>query len=202
VSTPNGTPTGGVQQSFSSGNRDWNRQDFDRRGEFRHLRGGYPYWFWADYYPYGYWGVYPWGYWAGYYPWFLCDPGFYFYLAASNNDYYQGDAEEPIEFPQSPYPQADEFASWSDLDQRVAARIFVPTADAQIWIEGEEMADQGTSRSFVSPQLEPGKYTYIFRARWTENGKTLDQTKKVSVRPGDRISVDFTSDEKQMNRID
>jgi uncharacterized protein (TIGR03000 family) len=47
----------------------------------------------------------------------------------------------------------------------------------------------------VSPLLEEGAYTYTFRARWSRDGKTTDETRKVHVHPGDRITVDFSSPE-------
>ncbi|HJZ95891.1 MAG TPA: TIGR03000 domain-containing protein [Candidatus Solibacter sp.] len=80
---------------------------------------------------------------------------------------------------------------------RVLATIRLPGADAQLWIEGKEMGAGGLARSFVSPPLEQGTYTYTFRAKWTENGKQMDQTREVKVRPGDRIAVDFTRSERR-----
>jgi uncharacterized protein (TIGR03000 family) len=84
---------------------------------------------------------------------------------------------------------------YDQADQRVMARIVLPTSSAQFWVEGEDMGSGGTTRSFVSPPLEEGKYTYTFRARWSEGGRTMDQTRKVRVHPGDRITVDFSAEE-------
>jgi uncharacterized protein (TIGR03000 family) len=75
----------------------------------------------------------------------------------------------------------------------VVARVQVPTADAKLWIEGQQMESQGLERRFVSPPIEPGfSYVYTIRAQWSDNGKPMDQTREVRVRPGERITVDFT----------
>src|SRR5262249_12489553 len=52
----------------------------------------------------------------------------------------------------------------------------------------------GTQRVFDSPPLDPGsRYTYSIRARWTEDGRPVDQTRRVSGTAGAQIRVDFTS---------
>jgi uncharacterized protein (TIGR03000 family) len=80
---------------------------------------------------------------------------------------------------------------------RVTARVRVPTADAHLWIEGQEMSTNGLNRGFISPALDSGqRYTYTFRAQWNDNGKKMDQTREVRVYPGDRITVDFTAPQK------
>ncbi len=69
--------------------------------------------------------------------------------------------------------------------------VMVP-ADAEIWVEGQKMAQMGESRSFVSPALTPGKeFTYDIRARWMENGKEKSLTKHVKVHAGEQVKVDF-----------
>jgi uncharacterized protein (TIGR03000 family) len=65
-------------------------------------------------------------------------------------------------------------------------------AGAEIWFEGSKTGQTGTTRTFVSPPLEPGRgFTYDVRARWTENGKEVDQTRQVHVRAGEKVDVDF-----------
>ena len=55
-----------------------------------------------------------------------------------------------------------------------------------------------TSGTFQSPPLDPGRnYTYEVRARWTEDAKEVSQTRKVRVRIGQRVTVDFTRPEPQ-----
>src|SRR5262249_17537898 len=69
--------------------------------------------------------------------------------------------------------------------------IVVPR-DAEIFFDGTPTTQRGSERRFVSPPLEVGrKYDYDIRARWTENGRTVQETRKVSVSGGDTVRVDF-----------
>jgi len=96
------------------------------------------------------------------------------------------------------YPPDSAFDSMpSDQGARVLANIRLPEASAQLWIEGQEMSTQGLVRSFISPPLEAGaRYTYTIKAQWTENGKPMEATRQVPVRPGQRVMVDFTAPER------
>jgi uncharacterized protein (TIGR02246 family) len=69
--------------------------------------------------------------------------------------------------------------------------IAVPP-DAEVFFDGTATTQRGSERRFVSPPLEIGrKYEYAIRANWTENGRTVRQTRKVSVTGGDAVRVDF-----------
>jgi uncharacterized protein (TIGR03000 family) len=147
-----------------------------------HFYGGYPY-------GYGY-------FWGGYYPGYYYDQGYYDYYQPQIYGYYPqyaGDYQSLYDPPAS--SEAAEFGSWDRANERVMARVIVPATDAQLWIEGEKTSSDGDMRTFVSPPLEAGKYSYTFQARWSQDGKTTEQTRKVSVHPGDRITVDFTTAE-------
>jgi uncharacterized protein (TIGR03000 family) len=65
--------------------------------------------------------------------------------------------------------------------------------NAKIWIDGQTTTPTGAVRHFVSPPLEKDKsFTYEIRALWTDaNGKEIDQTKKVQVKAGGWIGVNF-----------
>jgi uncharacterized protein (TIGR03000 family) len=78
-----------------------------------------------------------------------------------------------------------------------AAKVHVRVpAAATVWFEGDQTRQTGPARDFVSPPLTPGQtYTYDVRARWTENGRPVEQTRTVRVRAGDTSTVDFTSPE-------
>jgi len=78
------------------------------------------------------------------------------------------------------------------IDQdRAVVEVRVP-ADAELLFEGERMNTPGPLRTFRTPRLESGKkYSYEVQARWTEGGKPVERTRKVSVRPGQRVTVDF-----------
>jgi len=66
--------------------------------------------------------------------------------------------------------------------------------NAELWIEGVKQNRTGPVRQFVSEPLEPGpKYTYDLRARWAgPDGKPVEKTKTLEVRPGAWLGVDFT----------
>jgi uncharacterized protein (TIGR03000 family) len=71
-------------------------------------------------------------------------------------------------------------------------RIKVPPK-AQVFLSGEQMAQGGINRDFVTRDLEAGKqYSAEVQAKWKENGLEVTQTRKVPLHPGDRITVDFT----------
>ena len=66
------------------------------------------------------------------------------------------------------------------------------SADASVWVDGRKTTSTGTSREFVSPPLTPGHdYTYLIEGRWTENGKTVDRSKRVPVQAGQRVNVNL-----------
>jgi uncharacterized protein (TIGR03000 family) len=83
------------------------------------------------------------------------------------------------------------------LPQAVTLEVKVPNPAAEVFIEGGRTRSVGLDRTFVSPKLEPGtRYTYEVKARWTDNGKEVEQTRRVPVHAGERVTVDFTKPEK------
>ncbi|OAI39121.1 hypothetical protein AYO40_06065 [Planctomycetaceae bacterium SCGC AG-212-D15] len=83
--------------------------------------------------------------------------------------------------------------SGAEGDSRFATvTVVVPTANAQVWFGDTPTTQQGTERSFHSPELVPGKnFTYTIKARWIENGKTVESDRKVKVRAGQSTTVTF-----------
>jgi uncharacterized protein (TIGR03000 family) len=76
-------------------------------------------------------------------------------------------------------------------DSAVRLDVIVPDT-AEVWIEGVAMKQKGGVRKFVSPPLVPGgKYAYEVRARWTQDGRPIDQVHEVTVRAGELVRVDF-----------
>jgi uncharacterized protein (TIGR03000 family) len=81
--------------------------------------------------------------------------------------------------------------------QAVTLEVTVPNPAAEVFVEGGRTRSVGKTRTFISPPLETGtRYTYEVKARWTEDGKEVEQTRRVPVRAGDRVQVDFTRPEK------
>jgi uncharacterized protein (TIGR03000 family) len=63
---------------------------------------------------------------------------------------------------------------------------------AEIWFEGEKTTQTGSLRQFTSPPItSDGECTYEIRARWSEGGREIDRTRKVSFRAGDQFTVNF-----------
>ena len=69
--------------------------------------------------------------------------------------------------------------------------VIVPTTDAQVWLNGTLMSSQGIERLYSSPPLDAGNYTYSVKAQWMMDGKPVEQLRDVTVRAGQRSSVDF-----------
>jgi uncharacterized protein (TIGR03000 family) len=71
--------------------------------------------------------------------------------------------------------------------------VIVP-ADADVFFDGTHMTETGTSRAFTTTPLTPGQqYYYEIEAQWSANGQTFDRTRKVDVKAGAKVTVDFTS---------
>jgi uncharacterized protein (TIGR03000 family) len=93
----------------------------------------------------------------------------------------------------SAYP-SDNAAPASVTDRNSALIAVRVPANAEIWFDGEKTSQTGSEREFVSPPLTPGRtFSYDVRARWRDNGRTVDRTRHVDVRAGQRQKVDFFS---------
>jgi uncharacterized protein (TIGR03000 family) len=74
----------------------------------------------------------------------------------------------------------------------VAIHLWVP-ADAEVWFEGVKTVQTGAVRLFVSPVLAPGQdYVYTLRVRWTEGKRPVERTRRLTVRAGDTIALEFS----------
>jgi uncharacterized protein (TIGR03000 family) len=77
-------------------------------------------------------------------------------------------------------------------DSDVLLSIRVPP-DAAVWINGEQTAQGGPRREFVSSGLEPGRtYTFVVTARWAgPDGQAVELERRVHVQGGERRNVMF-----------
>jgi uncharacterized protein (TIGR03000 family) len=67
-------------------------------------------------------------------------------------------------------------------------------ADADVFFDGTPTTQTGTQRVFATPELPVGKeFSYDIEAQWTANGQAFDQTRKVLVKAGAKVQVDFQS---------
>lgn len=142
-----------------------------------------------NYYAPGYNGIYDY-----YYPSYVAP-----YVFGYGNDYgFDSPPMPPAYDPRLPpedsprMPPADEGAAPRGQGLTVRVVVRVP-ADAEIWFEGAKTSQTGPVRRFVSPPLKPDKeYVYEVRARWQEDGRSVEQTRRVRVYAGDKVEVDFT----------
>ena len=69
-------------------------------------------------------------------------------------------------------------------------RIVAPVG-AEVWVEKKKLT--GSEKSFQTPPLTPGKMEiYSVRAKWTVEGRAVEQFRVVGVRAGDSTEVLFS----------
>jgi uncharacterized protein (TIGR03000 family) len=75
--------------------------------------------------------------------------------------------------------------------------ITLPTADAELEIDGTAVPGDGASRTYETPPLQPGRTaSYTLMAKWQPNTYTwMTRTKTVTLRPGERLAVDLSIDD-------
>jgi len=89
---------------------------------------------------------------------------------------------------------ADNRQSFYSDPNSATITVRVPNADAQVWFDDKPTAQRGMERMFQTPGLQSGG-TYTIKARWMEDGRTIDQQRQVQVQPGRTITVDFHRDQ-------
>jgi uncharacterized protein (TIGR03000 family) len=92
-------------------------------------------------------------------------------------------------------PAEKEVETPAPVDGEGIARVTVVVpADAEVFFDGTATTLTGTERTFHTPPLKEGSsFYYTVRARWTEDGKPVEQTRKVVVKAGDQLRVAFPS---------
>ncbi len=72
-------------------------------------------------------------------------------------------------------------------------QLIVPES-AEVYIDGQKIAQSGTTREIVSPPVTPGtRYTYKISVRYTDGqGKAVNDTRDINFRANDWFSIDFT----------
>jgi uncharacterized protein (TIGR03000 family) len=75
---------------------------------------------------------------------------------------------------------------------RATVVVRVP-ADAKLFVDARQLALTGAERKFVSPELPAGQeFAYRFRAEYERDGETVSVTRRVAVRAGAAVAVEFT----------
>ncbi len=66
-------------------------------------------------------------------------------------------------------------------------------ADAQLYVDGYRVKQTSSTRTFITPDLEPGtRYYYTVKAQVMRDGKSVEDTKRVYVRAGQTSQVSFS----------
>jgi hemoglobin len=162
-----------------------------------------PAWGWGGYGGYGgSWGGYGgwggWGGWAGptwnypsgFYGWHTYPATVYPGWGFPNAGYVSGPVNTGF-----PSPLGGRVSySYPGVPDELPARITVHVpADAELWFDGQLTAQRGRERVFTTPPVEhQRRYAYEVRARWMEDGREVDQTRRVRFHGGDQVTVDFT----------
>jgi uncharacterized protein (TIGR03000 family) len=118
------------------------------------------------------------------------------YRRAWRADYYAPYYGTAYYYPYTAYYPGDGAAYYYAPDRAEdgnAATIWMSVpGEARVWFDGAATSQTGADRTFVSPSLAPGhEYVYHARVQWTENGKTVERTRDVTVHAGDRINLNI-----------
>jgi uncharacterized protein (TIGR03000 family) len=98
-----------------------------------------------------------------------------------------------------PPPAVPSYRSWYSTEEEPAARmdrsalitLKVPE-NAEVWFSGTKTHANGTSRDYITPELNPGQsYSYRVRIIWEKDGRMHDETRKITVNPGQHLTVDM-----------
>src|SRR5262249_4699167 len=92
-----------------------------------------------------------------------------------------------------PAQQAPAPKKTSRADEAAPATIVVSApANAVLTIDDEVVGqNNSTTRTLVTPTLNPGEYSYTLKAEVEQNGEKLSDSKKITVRPGEETQVSF-----------
>jgi uncharacterized protein (TIGR03000 family) len=180
-----GTAFRGGSTAFHGGST-WHGGNYWHGGSYHHHNYGY--------YP----ALFGFGIGYGYYPW-VSNPYYYSRPYYNYPDYYAY-TPSPIVTqsyyaPRLPLDYGADYvppAAAPRTDNTALVRVQVPPG-AEIWFDGEKTQQTGAFREFVSPPLAPGSnFVYQIKARWAQDGRTVEQTRDVTVRANVVTDVDFT----------
>jgi uncharacterized protein (TIGR03000 family) len=81
-----------------------------------------------------------------------------------------------------------------DGSQTALLNVNVP-AEATIYVNGTQTTSTGTQRQYISRGLSAdNRYEYEIRAEMVRDGKTLTETKSVTLGPGQEVNLSFNFD--------
>ena len=78
-------------------------------------------------------------------------------------------------------------------DQALPAHIRVRLpANAEVTINGKKTTSTGPLREYETPELNPERvYTYLVKAKWVEDGMTVEKSLRVRALSGNRVTINF-----------
>jgi uncharacterized protein (TIGR03000 family) len=150
---------------------------FGHHGHFGHNHFafgiGFGYGFGYGGYGWGYpWGGYSWGY----------DPGYYSGIGGYPAWYYAAGPGPVIQ----PAPAA------APADNTAHLRIRVPAEQAEVWLNDVRTKQTGAFQQYQVPAMTPGQtYSYEVRARWLENGQSVERSRTVLVHANEQVNIDL-----------
>jgi uncharacterized protein (TIGR03000 family) len=66
--------------------------------------------------------------------------------------------------------------------------------DAKLWVDNVECPLTSTVRSFDTPSLDPSqKYAYNLKIEMVREGRTITETRRAVITPGQPVQVDFNA---------
>jgi uncharacterized protein (TIGR03000 family) len=93
---------------------------------------------------------------------------------------------------QRPTGTSSALVSESNAAARATVIVLLPV-DARLFADGKPLTLTGSERRFVSPVLPAGQeFMYRFRVEYERDGETVSVTKKVPVRAGASVTIEFT----------
>ena len=93
--------------------------------------------------------------------------------------------------PQDPLPDPSGTMS-SPPPGAALIRLSVPDRFAEVWFDGVQTSSIGTTRYYVTPELENKQYHYQVKARWRRKGQFVTEERRIDVGPNKTAVVDFT----------
>ena len=130
------------------------------------------------------------GYWDNQGYWRDGLTGGYWYTGDDGGTYFDDQGYQVMAPPRGGYARGGGCYSGGGSQARILVRL--DSQDAKVWFDDHATKQKGLNRMFRTPMLEPGTHTYHVRAKWKENGRDMDETRVVRVRPGQSLTVDFT----------
>jgi uncharacterized protein (TIGR03000 family) len=131
------------------------------------------------------------GYSSGYYSPYSYDTSSYYGM--DNTGYYDNLSGYTSFYPGSNIMGSSIGSSIGVAPDAALVDVRLPS-DAELWFDSDKTSQTGSFRQFVTPSLKSdADNTYTVTALWLENGKAVEQKRRIQVSPGARVMVDFSA---------